>query len=132
MRGRRLSIPLSLSVVVSGGCPIVDDPSDTTTGETTTSTVTSPSTSSSTTVTTAPTTGVETSTSAEGTTGPFELPDCSVHDYVAECGNEPGCAWRIEDGGCVLECAIIPDQPTCETYPHCIWLGDQCAYQGAI
>jgi hypothetical protein len=111
------------------GCPgRVDEPTDDT--GTTTSTGSDPTTQTPTTQTT--TTQTTTTSSAESSsTGPFELPDCSQHSFVAECDNEPGCVWRIADGGCVIECAEVPDLETCVGFAHCVWT-DQCGYPGPI
>ena len=128
----RLTIPLCLGVV-GVGCPVDDErTSDTTTGDSTTTTTSSTTTTTSSTTTTATTTGAQSSTSDEGTTGPFELPDCSVHAYAAECDDEPGCVWRLDDGGCVLDCLVIPVQATCDANAYCQWGGDACAYPGPI
>lgn len=125
----RLTIPACLSVTLLG-CPDRLDPSDDTTSSTgaepTTQTTSSPTT---TTTTTASTT--TTSSDESSSTGPFEVPDCSVHSYVAECDEEPGCVWRIDDGGCVVDCPVVPDMATCIGFDHCVW-SDQCGYPGPI
>lgn len=128
MRSARLTIPACLSVTMLG-CPGRIDPTDDT-GTTTTSTGPEPTTQTTTTTTTT-TTSTVTSSAESSSTGPFEIPDCSVHAFVAECDNEPGCVWRIDDGGCVVDCPLVPDMATCVGFAHCVW-SDECGYPGPI
>lgn len=127
-RSPRLSIPACLSVTLLACTSRVEPTDDTTSG--TTSTGSEPTTSQPTTTTTT-TVGPETSSSESSSTGPFEIPDCSQHSFVAECDNEPGCVWRIDDGGCVVDCPLVPDLETCIGFDHCVW-GNECSYPGPI
>jgi hypothetical protein len=109
----------------SVGDPSTDD--STTRDETTT---VDPSTTTDDPSTTTVDPGTTEATTDDQTTGPIELPDCSVHSYVAECTNEDFCTWQM-GVGCVVECPVITDEAQCLSFDHCEWIGT-CEFEGAI
>jgi hypothetical protein len=140
MRGVGLGIPSSLVVTAIVACgpqigPDDDSVGDTSEDETSSTTRDDTTTADPSTTTIDPSTttvdpGTTEVTTDDQTTGPIELPDCSVHSYVAECNDEDLCTWQT-DVGCVIECPVITDEAQCVSFDHCEWFGS-CQFAGAI
>lgn len=55
------------------------------------------------------------------------LPDCQIAGE-ADCNAEEGCMWSPQVEFCVIDCAPLADQATCESADFCEWVGEACEH----
>jgi hypothetical protein len=117
----KLTIPAVLAVsALTIGCPAGDDGD---TGNETGSQTTAPTDGTAST-SEGPTTGM-TGTGADTGSTSGALPDCESLDETM-CNATSGCFWEGPDIGCLVDCSLIEDQATCETFDYCEWFEEAC------
>jgi len=131
----RLSIPRLLAVSALGivaGCPS-DDGNDTgnDSGPSMTTSEGSTTAAEATETTAAPVTDTTAADSTSGATetDTGELPDCQANADQTACEAVMSCIWLPELGGCIIDCTIVEDEPTCMEQQGCAWYGDFCDFE---
>lgn len=95
------------------------------TGPTTGTATTTPTTGSTGTTTGSPTTG-NTGADTGAATDTGGVPNCAMYDAPRPCNAEAGCTWFGDVGQCIVDCAQISDQATCNMQEYCFWIDGSC------